>query len=331
MPFGIQGAPATFQRVMSELFDDLPFVIPYVDDLVVKSASVSEHAKHLKVVAEKLTHAGLFLKAEKCIIGHNYIEVFGHLVGNGTSRPHPARVEALRAKKAPQNLKQLRSFLGSFNYYLRYIPNYSHVALPLIRLTKSDVPFVWSKECETSFQALKEALLHSPIMTLPHPDRNQHVHSQHLKAPPHSIQPLSTRPPDSSSGDHFSVDYESSDPSDDDSSESVVHFTHADLVDMLMVRRNDLKRLLHLPGWTVDRSVDVDDPASLTGRVIELRRRRGRRIVKTRAVVVNHNNKTHDLVFENGTSGRVDLSTRRYLEVLAYTGPLSAMTVEDDS
>ena len=67
----------------------------------------------------------------------------------------------------PQNLKQVRSFTGLTSYYRKFIPAYSEVAGPLHKLTRKDVPFIWSEDCQLAFEKLKESLCNPPILAYP--------------------------------------------------------------------------------------------------------------------------------------------------------------------
>jgi hypothetical protein len=62
---------------------------------------------------------------------------------------------------------EIRSFLGLAGYYRRFIEGFSTIASPMTRLTRKEVKFEWSKECETSFQELKSRLTSAPVLALP--------------------------------------------------------------------------------------------------------------------------------------------------------------------
>ncbi|XP_057757656.1 uncharacterized mitochondrial protein AtMg00860-like [Arachis stenosperma] len=64
---------------------------------------------------------------------------------------------------------EIRSFLGLANYYKRFIERFSQIALPLTKLTRKEVLFVWTKECEEIFETLKERLMTTPVLVLPTP------------------------------------------------------------------------------------------------------------------------------------------------------------------
>lgn len=58
-PFGLKPISAKFQRVMQILFADLPFVTTFVDDIVVYSKTLEQHAQHVNMVITRLTNANL--------------------------------------------------------------------------------------------------------------------------------------------------------------------------------------------------------------------------------------------------------------------------------
>jgi hypothetical protein len=58
MPFGLAGAPSTFQRMLNQIFRDLPIVTVYIDDMLVHSTTLQEHVRHLQQVFQRLREAG---------------------------------------------------------------------------------------------------------------------------------------------------------------------------------------------------------------------------------------------------------------------------------
>ncbi len=76
----------------------------------------------------------------------------------------PKKVEAIKNRIFPKNVKQLQQFLGLANYYRRFINNFSKTAKPLFTLLKKDVPFSWTIECEKAFIQLKKALIDYPVL-----------------------------------------------------------------------------------------------------------------------------------------------------------------------
>ena len=60
--------------------------------------------------------------------------------------------------------KKIKSFLGMTRFYQKFIHRYSHVAEPLTRLLRKDLPYSWIVECQVVFESLKDALSTTPIL-----------------------------------------------------------------------------------------------------------------------------------------------------------------------
>ena len=73
-------------------------------------------------------------------------------------------VKVMRQMLPPTGVRQVRNFIGMCSYYRRFIPNFSDIAKPLIRLTKKSAKFEWTKECQTAFDLLKESLTTVPVL-----------------------------------------------------------------------------------------------------------------------------------------------------------------------
>ena len=161
MPFGLTNAPATFQRLMNQLFSgiDWEFVFTYLDKIV--SKSFEEHLSHVRSVLERLQEAGLRLKPEKCAFVKSEIDYLEFILSATGFRPNFKKVEAIHHFPRPKRVKDVQSFLGMVNFYRRHVPNMAVKARPLTALTRKDkatvkpVAFEWSSECEQAFIELK--------------------------------------------------------------------------------------------------------------------------------------------------------------------------------
>ena len=170
MPFGLQGAPATFQRLMDKVVQGLePFSAVYLDDLVIFSKTWEEHLQHVREVLQRLRSAGLTAKAKKCQFGMAQCVYLGHIVGSGLVRPDPVKIQAVKEFPVPHTKKQVRVFLGLAGYYRRFIPDYASIAAPLSDLTKKAAPtqVPWTANCEHAFQQLKQLLCATPVLQSP--------------------------------------------------------------------------------------------------------------------------------------------------------------------
>ena len=95
------------------------------------------------------------------------VEYLGHLLTPSGIKPNSKTTRVVTGFSVPQNLKQLRQYLGLSSYYRRFIKNFSSIAYPLNQLTRKERQFVWSTECQESFDRLKSVLTTSPVLAYP--------------------------------------------------------------------------------------------------------------------------------------------------------------------
>ena len=75
IPFGLTGAPGSFQCLMNEIMHGLPFVTTYIDDVLVHSKSEEQHRHHQQQDFQCLSDAGLTLRgymAQVTYLGHKF-------------------------------------------------------------------------------------------------------------------------------------------------------------------------------------------------------------------------------------------------------------------
>ena len=109
MPFGLSGAPVTFQRLMDRVLHGLEsYSAAYLDDVVIHSMSWKEHLMHIQVVLDRLRKAGLTAKPRKCQFKMQQCSYLGHIVGNGVVQPELAKLQAVEAFPTPTSKKQNR-------------------------------------------------------------------------------------------------------------------------------------------------------------------------------------------------------------------------------
>ena len=170
MPFGLNGAQATFQRMIDCLLQGQEdHAAAYINDMVTFSQSWEDHLDHLRHVFVILKKAGLTVKRSKCEFATDHCEYLGHVIGNGLIRPESTKLLAVQSFPIPRTKSDVRAFLELTRYYRRFIPDYATVALPLTDLVKKSWPnkVQWSQSCAEAFQKLKDLLCSSPILKSP--------------------------------------------------------------------------------------------------------------------------------------------------------------------
>ena len=164
LPFGMESAPAIFQKAMDSVLQGLQHVICYLDDILVTGTTDEEHLQNLDAVLSRLKEQGLRLKEEKCYIWQSSVDYLGNHIDAQGIHVASAKVDALQKAPAPHNVSELRSFLGMINYYRKFIPNLSTLLHPLHALLKDTQSWKWDQECDDAFQAAKQQLSSTPVL-----------------------------------------------------------------------------------------------------------------------------------------------------------------------
>ena len=139
----------------------------YLDDIIVFAATWEEHLARLRQVFERLRHAKLKLGADKCTFAAREVSYLRHRVTEEGLLPDPSLLAVIREISPPQNATEVRSFLGLTGYYRRYVKIFAAIAGTLHALTRKDVVFHWSSDCQDAFDSLKTLLTTSPITAFP--------------------------------------------------------------------------------------------------------------------------------------------------------------------
>ena len=174
LPFGVLGGPATFQRLIDLLLLGLEYKIAlaYLDDIIVFGRTHRECLERLEQVFARLAASGLKLKPSKCVLFAPETTFLGHVISAEGVKCDPKKVEAVKNWRQPSTAREVQVFLGTVNYYNRFIKNYSEIARPLYaagncQKGKKRKKFEWTPECEEAFQKLRAALISAPVMAYP--------------------------------------------------------------------------------------------------------------------------------------------------------------------
>ncbi len=127
MPFGLITAPITFQRMINTLFSDLigKGVYTYLDDLIICSKDGDSHLAKLEAVLLKLREAGLKAKLTKCEFLKSRITFLGHILDGDGIHTMDDKISAIKIFPQPQNVENVRSFLGLCGYYRPFIRGFA--------------------------------------------------------------------------------------------------------------------------------------------------------------------------------------------------------------
>ena len=115
----------------------------YIDDIIIGSSGETEeellanHNRDVRAVFDRLRQEELVPSVRKTAFFFRSVEFCGHFLENGTSWPAPEKMLALECWQKPDNVRELRGFLGLAKYYSGYVQNYASIATPLIEMLKN--------------------------------------------------------------------------------------------------------------------------------------------------------------------------------------------------
>jgi hypothetical protein len=169
MPFGLKGAPATFQRLMSTVLSGMQGLkcVVYLDDITVFEETLKLHNDKLRNAFARLRMHKLKLQLHKLQFLRKEIAYLGPTLTTQGLLPDPDKVKAVNNFPTPTNTRQLKEFLGLADYYRGFIPNFSKIAKPLSELLITNTPLVWNQETDEAFITLKDLLTSEPLLQNP--------------------------------------------------------------------------------------------------------------------------------------------------------------------
>ena len=109
----------------------------FIDDILIYSPSEAAHEEHLKIILQILRQNELYAKMSKCDFWLKEVAFLGHVINQEGVMVDPQKIQAVADWKQPQNVKEVRSFLGLAGYYTRFVEGFSKIALPMTSLLRN--------------------------------------------------------------------------------------------------------------------------------------------------------------------------------------------------
>lgn len=168
LPFGLSTSPAQFQRLMDMVLGELGVkdseVFVYIDDVLIATTTKERHMEVLRMVLQAFRHANLKFKPQKCAFFRDKVNFLGHVIDENGVRTDPDKVDKIRGYPVPQNMAELRAFLGLASYYRKFILGFSKIAKPLYDLTSPKTEWQWTAMQDKAFERLKQVMTEAPVL-----------------------------------------------------------------------------------------------------------------------------------------------------------------------
>ncbi|XP_047993534.1 uncharacterized protein K02A2.6-like [Leguminivora glycinivorella] len=148
----------------------MPRVGVFLDDLIITGVDDRSHIDTLYEVFERLRKYGLKVKKDKCTFFADSVTYLGFVISKHGVHTCPEKIEAIKQVPVPNNVSELRSFLGLVMYYAKFVPNISTILTPLYALLRKEVKYEWSDACMRAFKEVKRMLVSGDILAHYSPD-----------------------------------------------------------------------------------------------------------------------------------------------------------------
>ena len=149
---------------MAEAFDDLDDFQRIVDDVVVYDAARETHEQHVRGFLQRCSDRSISLNAEKFKFAEDQLKFAGFILTDAGYQIDPALTEAIAKFPTPQNVTDLRSFMGLVNQLGSFTPNLAGLVEPLRTLLSSKNDFLWTENHQQAFETARTMLSTPPAL-----------------------------------------------------------------------------------------------------------------------------------------------------------------------
>ena len=171
MCFGLKSAPEVFQRKMQLELQGLEGVKCIMDDILIHAKTQTEHDKRLDLVLTRLMKAHVTLNSEKCEFSKQKLKFAGYQISSKGIEVDKEKTEAIEKMERPQNVSDVRRFLGMVNHLQKFVENLAEKTKPLRDLLSTKNQWYWGPPQEEAFCKLKEDLSETPVLAHYQPER----------------------------------------------------------------------------------------------------------------------------------------------------------------
>ena len=155
--YGLGDMPNEFQRVTDSTLGSIPFTNCYLDDILIASkGTFLDHKNIVLKVLSTLDKNNFAVKWSKCKFFQKEIEWLGFKISKTGIIPLFDKSKTIKDLPVPKNLKELRSFFGSLNQYIRFVQNLASLGSPLRPLLSKKSIFQWNDNQSKTFEKSKQ-------------------------------------------------------------------------------------------------------------------------------------------------------------------------------
>ena len=170
LPFGLKVSSEIFQKKLVSALAGLKGVFAVADDVIVigcgetEKEAMEDHEKNLTNLQERCCEQGIRLNEEKAVLRKTSITFMGHLITNKGIEADPRKVTAITKMPMPNDVSGVKRLCGMVQYLAKFMPNLATDLEPLRKLTRKNVPWVWSKDCDNAVLTIQKKISTPPLL-----------------------------------------------------------------------------------------------------------------------------------------------------------------------
>lgn len=177
MPFGICNGPSVFQRAISKAIQHLKFLLVYMDDILIPFETIEQGLQFLEQTISALSSSGFTINLKKCRFFVESIDYLGRNISQNGVRPSESKVKALVNSPVPNNIKQVRQFMGLASYFRKFVPDFASRTACISKLTKNNQKWEWGPEQAAARKYVIDHLISQPLLTIFDPKLTTELHT----------------------------------------------------------------------------------------------------------------------------------------------------------
>ena len=137
-----------------------------IDDVLVFGKTQGEHDQRLADALKRIQSAGVTLNKDKCVFSTSMLTFLGHVLDKDGISADPEKTSAIRMMDQPNNVSELRRFMGMLNQMGKFSPNLASITQPLRELLSTKSTWTWSPAQDEAFNMAKAELTKPTILSL---------------------------------------------------------------------------------------------------------------------------------------------------------------------
>ena len=161
-PYGLSSMQEIFGKKMDVVIEGIEGVVKSTDDFLVHAKTIETLRERTRKLFERFAEYGVTINLKKCLFEQTEMEFLGNKITSDGILPLESKMESVRDFPQPENIKQLRRFMGMANHMAKFHPDLSEASAPLRSLMSTKNEWLWTENHTESFNKVKDVIM-SPI------------------------------------------------------------------------------------------------------------------------------------------------------------------------